>query len=108
MANGVFRFLNRPRWQVCAFGLACGLMLSVPFARTHPLRGGWGLGIGEVVVLGKDAGGTNTDTIFTLRVQPGITTITQIPREATSTRWLRGNEDQWAVGARRSGAVERS
>ena len=82
MANGVFRFLNRPRWQVCAFGLACGLMLSVPFARTHPLRGGWGLGIGEVVVLGKDAGGTNTDTIFTLRVQPGITTITQIPRDS--------------------------
>ena len=82
MANGVFRFLNRPRWQVCAFGLACGLMLSVPFARTHPLRGGWGLGIGEVVVLGKDAGGTNTDTIFTLKVQPGITTITQIPRDS--------------------------
>jgi len=82
MANGVFRFLNRPHWQVCAFGLACGLMLSVPFARTHPLRGGWGLGIGEVVVLGKDAGGTNTDTIFTLKVQPGITTITQIPRDS--------------------------
>ena len=82
MANVVFRFLNRPHWQVCAFGLACGLMLSVPFARTHPLRGGWGLGIGEVVVLGKDAGGTNTDTIFTLKVQPGITTITQIPRDS--------------------------
>ena len=82
MANGVFRFLNRPRWQVCAFGLACGLMLSVPFARTHPLRGGWGLGIGEVVVLGKDAGGTNTDTIFTLKVQSGSTTITQIPRDS--------------------------
>ena len=57
-------------------------MLSVPFARTHPLRGGWGLGIGEVVVLGKDAGGTNTDTIFTLKVQPGSTTITQIPRDS--------------------------
>ena len=82
MANEVSRFLKRPLWQVCGFGLAGGLMLSAPCARTHPLSGWWGLGIGEVVVLGKDAGGTNTDTIFTLKVQSGSTTITQIPRDS--------------------------
>ena len=82
MAKVVSRFLNRPLWQVCGFGLAGGLMLSVPFARTHPLSGWWGLGVGEVVVLGQDAGGTNTDTIFTVKVQPGSTTITQIPRDS--------------------------
>ena len=82
MANEVSRFLKRPLWQVCGFGLAGGLMLSAPCARTHPLSGWWGVGIGEVVVLGKDAGGTNTDTIFTLKVQSGSTTITQIPRDS--------------------------
>ena len=82
MAKVVYRFLNRPLWQVCGFGLAGGLMLSVPFARTHPLSGWWGLGVGEVVVLGQDAAGTNTDTIFTVKVQPGSTTITQIPRDS--------------------------
>ena len=82
MAKVVSRFLNRPLWQVCGFGLAGGLMLSVPFARTHPLSGWWGLGVGEAVVLGQDAAGTNTDTIFTVKVQPGSTTITQIPRDS--------------------------
>jgi len=82
MAKLVSRFLNRPLWQICGFGLVGGLMLSVPFARPHPLSGWWGLGVGEVVVLGKDAAGTNTDTIFTLKVQPGSTTITQIPRDS--------------------------
>tara|TARA_B100001939_G_scaffold230226_1_gene198325 strand:- start:397 stop:1203 length:807 start_codon:yes stop_codon:yes gene_type:complete len=82
MAKVVSRFLNRPLWQICGFGLVGGLMLSVPFARPHPLSGWWGLGVGEVVVLGKDAAGTNTDTIFTLKVQPGSTTITQIPRDS--------------------------
>ena len=82
MAKVVSRFLNRPLWQVCGFGLAGGLMLSVPFARIHPLSGWWGLGVGEVVVLGQDAAGTNTDTIFTVKVQPGSTTITQIPRDS--------------------------
>ena len=82
MAKVVSRFLNRPLWQICGFGLVGGLMLSVPFARPHPLSGWWGLGVGEVVVLGQDAAGTNTDTIFTLKVQPGSTTITQIPRDS--------------------------
>ena len=82
MAKLVSRCLNRPLWQVCGIGLAGGLLLSVPLAQSHPLAGWWGLGVGEVVVLGKDAGGTNTDAIFTLKVQPGSTKITQIPRDS--------------------------
>ena len=54
----------------------------MPLAQRHPLAGWWGLGIGDVVVLGQDAGGSNTDTIFTLRLQPGSTRITQIPRDS--------------------------
>ena len=72
----------RPLWQVCGLGLAVGLLVSVPLARRHPLAGWWGLGIGEVVVMGQDAGGSNTDTIFTLKVKPGSTRITQIPRDS--------------------------
>ena len=72
----------RPLWQVCGLGLATGLLMSVPLAQRHPLAGWWGLGIGDVVVLGQDAGGSNTDTIFTLRLQPGSTRITQIPRDS--------------------------
>ena len=73
---------QRPLWQVCGLGLAAGLVISVPLARPHPLAGWWGLGIGDVVVLGQDAGGSNTDTIFTLRVEGGRTVITQIPRDS--------------------------
>ena len=73
---------RRPLWQVCGLGLATGLVMSVPLAQRHPLAGWWGLGIGDVVVLGQDAGGSNTDTIFTLRLQPGSTRITQIPRDS--------------------------
>ena len=73
---------RRPLWQVCGLGLATGLLMSVPLAQRHPLAGWWGLGIGDVVVLGQDAGGSNTDTIFTLRLQPGSTRITQIPRDS--------------------------
>jgi LCP family protein required for cell wall assembly len=73
---------HRPLWQVCGLGLAVGLLVSVPLARRHPLAGWWGLGIGEVVVLGQDVGGSNTDTIFTLKVKPGSTRITQIPRDS--------------------------
>ena len=71
---------RRPFWQVYGLGLAAGLVVSVPFAWRHPLAGWWGLGIGDVVVLGQDAGGSNTDMMFTLRVKPGSTSITQIPR----------------------------
>ena len=82
MAALLSNLRNRPLWQVCGLGLAVGLVVSVPLAQRHPLAGWWGLGIGEVVVLGQDFGGSNTDTIFTLRVKPGTTRITQIPRDS--------------------------
>ena len=73
---------RRPLWQVCGLGLAAGLVMSVPMAQRHPLAGWWGLGFGDLVVLGQDAEGSNTDTIFTLRLQPGSTRVTQIPRDS--------------------------
>ena len=76
MAALLSNLRHRPLWQVCGLGLAVGFLVSVPLARRHPLAGWWGLGIGEVVVLGQDAGGSNTDTIFTLKVKPGSTRIT--------------------------------
>ena len=82
MAALLSNLRHRPLWQVCGLGLAVGFLVSVPLARRHPLAGWWGLGIGEVVVLGQDAGGSNTDTIFTLKVKPGSTRITQIPRDS--------------------------
>ena len=82
MAALLSNLRHRPLWQVCGLGLAVGLLVSVPLARRHPLAGWWGLGIGEVVVMGQDAGGSNTDTIFTLKVKPGSTRITQIPRDS--------------------------
>ena len=88
-------------------GLSGGLMLSVPVSRlintepptssnsdeqavpkpqTAPLANpfaGWsGFGAREVVVLGRDRTGNNTDVIFTVRVDGTTTTITQIPRDS--------------------------
>ena len=71
-------------------GLAAGLVVSVTFAWRHFLAGWWALGIGDVVVLGQDAGGSNTDTTFMLRLEPGSNSITQIPREVTSTPMASG------------------
>ena len=84
MVTLLTKLRQRPLWQVCGLGLAAGLVISVPLARRHPLAGWWGLGIGDVVVLGQDAGGSNTDTIFTLRVQPGSTRITHAARRRAS------------------------
>ena len=36
----------------------------------------------DILVLGVDEGGGNTDAIFTLRVEAGRTSITQIPRDS--------------------------
>ena len=87
---------DRAVWIAALVGLAGGLMLSVPLTRSLrgdqapmsllPLGnpfGGWGGFRGqEVVVLGRDAAGSNTDTIFTVRVEGGRTVITQIPRDS--------------------------
>ena len=95
------------RWPVvCAvvMGLSGGLMLSVPLSRlintepsstadqplaaaqpaplANPFAGWTGFGAREVVVLGRDRTGNNTDVIFTVRVNGTTTTITQIPRDS--------------------------
>jgi len=80
-------------------GLGAGLLLSIPLRRSlapgpateagdsllpisNPFAAWSGFGNREVVVLGMDAGGGNTDAIFTIRVENGETRITQIPRDS--------------------------
>ena len=48
----------------------------------NPFAGWTGFGAREVVVLGRDRTGNNTDVIFTVRVNGTTTTITQIPRDS--------------------------
>ncbi|MCS5699327.1 LCP family protein [Cyanobium sp. FGCU-52] len=76
-------------------GLGGGLALAAPLAELLGARregGGvnlanpfsaWAGGIGrqEILLLGTDEGGGNTDVIATLRVDGGVTRITQIPRD---------------------------
>lgn len=78
-----------------AIGLGGGLALAGPLAEllsstalshasafTNPFSA-WTSGIGrqELLVLGTDVGGGNTDVIATLRIEDGVTRITQIPRD---------------------------
>ncbi len=84
-------------------GLSGGLILSVPLIRlitapsstadqpfalpqpaplANPFAGWTGFGAREVVVLGRDRTGSNTDVIFTVRVDGTTTSITQIPRDS--------------------------
>ena len=82
-----------------ALGLGSGLLLSIPLVSTlhpksseglsllglpvsNPFTSWTGIGDREVVVLGMDAGGGNTDTMFTIRVENGQTEIIQIPRDS--------------------------
>ena len=93
-------------WPVVAavvVGLSGGVILSVPLSRlimaptrtadqpfalpqpaplANPFVGWTGFGAREVVVLGRDRTGNNTDVIFTVRVDGNTTTITQIPRDS--------------------------
>jgi LCP family protein required for cell wall assembly len=76
-------------------GLGGGLALAAPLAELLGARqtgGGislanpfsaWtgGLSQQEILLLGTDEGGGNTDVIATLRVDGGITRVTQIPRD---------------------------
>ncbi len=79
-----------------AVGLGGGLLLAAPLAGwlagegegpglgglTNPFTA-WTSGIGreDVLLLGTDVGGGNTDVIATLRLDGGVTRITQIPRD---------------------------
>lgn len=77
-----------------AIGLGSGLMLAKPMADliTRPIGtsftglsnpfSGWTVGSSDdILVLGTDVGGGNTDVIATLRLDGGFTRITQIPRD---------------------------
>ncbi len=79
-----------------AVGLLGGFMLSIPLSRSlipsneapilasisNPFASWSSLGDKNIVVLGMDAGGGNTDTIFILSVENGQTSIIQIPRDS--------------------------
>jgi len=76
-------------------GLGGGLLLARPLAdllSVQPGRNGaslanpfaaWGLGIGNrnLLVLGTDVNGGNTDVIAVVHVGDGVTKVTQIPRD---------------------------
>ncbi|WP_228007136.1 MULTISPECIES: LCP family protein [unclassified Cyanobium] len=75
-------------------GLGGGLLASMPLADwlsgtslpenpriTNPFAAWSGIGDQNILVLGTDASGANTDVIATLRINGGITSITQVPRD---------------------------
>jgi LCP family protein required for cell wall assembly len=77
-----------------AVGLGGGLLLAAPLTEllkgdllgqtrqmANPFSGWTGLGDREVVILGTDVGGGNTDVMYTLRVQDGVSKLTQVPRD---------------------------
>lgn len=80
-----------------SLGLAAGFALSAPLAKlvsgsdqetaqkpvewTNPFSAWVDLAQDDVLILGTDVGGGNTDVIASLRVEGGQTTITQIPRD---------------------------
>jgi polyisoprenyl-teichoic acid--peptidoglycan teichoic acid transferase len=77
-----------------SLGLGGGLLLAAPLnallsgsgvaatqQQVNPFTAWSNLGDQEVVILGTDAGGGNTDVIYTLRVQDGVTQLTQVPRD---------------------------
>ncbi|MEB3265047.1 MAG: LCP family protein [Cyanobacteriota bacterium] len=77
-----------------ALGLGGGLVLSAPLAdlisgrgflragaSTNPFEGWNALTQKDVLILGTDVGGGNTDVIATVRSEGGVTRVTQIPRD---------------------------
>ncbi|MCP9849015.1 LCP family protein [Cyanobium sp. Morenito 9A2] len=75
-------------------GLTGGLVLAGPLSgwikgdlldKNHSLGNpfaAWaGLGDQELVVLGTDVGGGNTDVMYVVKVQNGVTSLTQVPRD---------------------------
>jgi LCP family protein required for cell wall assembly len=77
-----------------AIGLGSGLVLSAPLAAlitrpsaaglpaiTNPFAGWIASGGQDVLLLGTDMSGGNTDVMATIRMEEGVTRITQIPRD---------------------------
>lgn len=91
-----------PILMAIALGLGGGLLLAAPLNQllegppvgsnhqvVNPFSTWTGMGEKEVVILGTDVGGGNTDVMYTVRVDNGITKLTQIPRDTfiDSTRF---------------------
>jgi len=75
-------------------GLGSGLLLALPLSEllndtnadannavTNPFAAWSGITNQDVLLLGTDVGGGNTDVIASLRVDGGVTKITQVPRD---------------------------
>ena len=76
------------------FGLGGGLLLASPVADylsspqvserhqlVNPFSSWNSLSDADVVILGTDVGGGNTDVMYTMRVQNGVTKLLQVPRD---------------------------
>ena len=76
------------------FGIGSGLLLASPLADflegpgiserhqiVNPFSSWNSLSDADVVVLGTDVGGGNTDVMYTIRVQNGVTKLLQVPRD---------------------------
>ena len=83
-----------PILKAIAIGLGGGLLLAAPLNQllsgapeganhqlVNPFTSWTGAGAKEVVILGTDVGGGNTDVMYTLRVRDGVTELTQVPRD---------------------------
>ena len=84
-----------PILMAIALGLGGGLLLAAPLNQllngpplgsnhqvVNPFSSWTGMGEKEVVILGTDVGGGNTDVITWLRVEGDVTHLTQIPRDS--------------------------
>lgn len=83
-------------FTAAVLGLFGGLLLSIPLSRSlipstelpkltsisNPFEGWSSFNDENIVVLGMDAGGGNTDTIFILSIENGDTSIIQVPRDS--------------------------
>lgn len=83
-----------PMLKAIALGLGAGLVLAAPLhlllegapvganhQLVNPFSSWTGAGAKQVVILGTDAGGGNTDVMYTLRVKDGVTELIQVPRD---------------------------
>jgi LCP family protein required for cell wall assembly len=83
-----------PMLKAIALGLGAGIVLAAPLhlllegasvganhQLVNPFSNWTGAGAKQVVILGTDVGGGNTDVMYTLRVKDGVTELIQVPRD---------------------------